>query len=514
MRLFKSFILEKGKKTFVFTESILISMKKAIAANPDVDNFAKNHIRFFSFLRARFDKKNFSGLPLTLFGIAFIGVLFAFLGIIEDVLTSDPIVLADVRLANLLSLLRDPNPSRVFLWITLLCKWQVVFTLALVVSLLCWLSRKRIYIAPLWLAILGSETFVFLGKWLFHRPRPTVAIYIEKSYSFPSGHATLAVAFYGFIIYIFFRALKSYKPKIRILLAGVVIVALVGFSRLYLGVHFLSDVWGGYLLGLLWLTIGITISEWLIFRRPKALSLEFTPSVKVKIISLVLVLAELVFYVFFAVYYSPALDVNKAHASEIVTDNISNIFRQKQLPRFTEAVTGSRQEPLNFLVIAQSDRQLIDSFRRAGWFLADPVSAVSVVKIAKAAILNESYPTAPMTPSFWNTRVHDFGFEKPTTSRSVRERHHARFWRTKLKTTDGGHFYVGTASLDIGLKWGVAHRIGPDIDTEREILLSDLQKAKVLRSYQKKQLVGPTLGRNFFGDPFFTDGKVYLAVLK
>ena len=74
--------------------------------------------------------------------------------------------------------------------------------------------------------------------------------------------------------------------------------------------------------------------------------------------------------------------------------------------------------------------------------------------------------------------------------------------------------YVGTASFDSGIKWGVTHRINPDIDTEQEFLFSDLQKTGRITDAQKQQFVDPKLGRNFSGDLFFTDGKLYVIFIK
>ena len=64
---------------------------------------------------------------------------------------------------------------------------------------LLWLWRKNYYILPLFIAVAGSELFTSLGKLAFHRPRPELAVYAEHSFSFPSGPATIAVAFYGFV---------------------------------------------------------------------------------------------------------------------------------------------------------------------------------------------------------------------------------------------------------------------------------------------------------------------------
>jgi undecaprenyl-diphosphatase len=163
--------------------------------------------------------------------------------------------------------------------------------------------------------------------------------------------------------------------------------------------------------------------------------------------------------------------------------------------------------------LAQSDEYLISAFRRAGWYLAEPISVTTTVRIAEAVLFNTEYLTAPITPYFWNAKPHDFGFQKPTEARSVRKRHHARFWRTQYTTTDSKRLYVGTTSLDIGIKWGIMHKINPDIDTERDVVLHDFRNAGLVDTFQQVQFVEPTLGQNAFGDAFFTNGMMYIVVL-
>jgi hypothetical protein len=61
-----------------------------------------------------------------------------------------------------------------------------------------------------------------------------------------------------------------------------------------------------------------------------------------------------------------------------------------------------------------------------------------------------------------------------------------------------------------GFKWGIIPKIAPDLDAERELLYLDLNRTGKIESYLKAQLVKPLIGKNFIGDQFFTDGKVYI----
>lgn len=519
--IFIWFIIKKSGKLFDFSKSVIFSIRDAIVENKDVREFVKNHQVFFNFMRQRTDTRKFSGLSLTLLFIAFVYIISVFFGVARNIIISGPIIDTDIRVENLFYAFRDFELAKTFIWITLLAKWQMVISFAITTSLIFWLWKKKTCIIPLWITAVGSGLFSVIVKLMFHRARPEFALYVENTYSFPSTHSTIAAAFFGFIIYILLKRARRWEYKINILFGGLSLILFIGLSRLYLGVHFLSDVWGGYLLGLLWLIIGIAILEWLNSRRKP---IPYSPSWKVKLISLTIIFVQMIVYAGFVFNYDPSVNINKEPTSlnTIIVRNVSDVSSEhlsgqssldKRLSRFTETLFGENQEPISFAVVAESDQSLIDNMRAAGWYLADQTDISSVVQLAKSAIFSRSYPNAPMTPSFWNSKVNDFGFEKPTSAENVRERHHARFWRTQFKTADGGRIYVGTASLDSGIKWFITHKIKPDIDTEREILFADLENGGLILNYEKTQSVEPTLGENFSGDQFFTDGKLYLITL-
>ncbi len=100
------------------------------------------------------------------------------------------------------------------------------------------------------------SALVNLGfKVLINRSRPDILRLIEISgLSYPSGHSMAAMSFYGFFIYLCYRSFKFKNKYIIVSLCSILIV-LIGFSRIYLGVHYASDVLGGFSLGLLWLGI-------------------------------------------------------------------------------------------------------------------------------------------------------------------------------------------------------------------------------------------------------------------
>ncbi|MDO9399387.1 MAG: phosphatase PAP2 family protein [bacterium] len=155
----------------------------------------------------------------------------------------------DLQIANFLVSVRNPELVKVFLLITFLGKLQIVFGLAIIASVIFWFWKKKDYIFYLWLALTTGGIFGYLLKLLIHRDRPVNSVYFEHSFSFPSGHAIFAMIFYGFLAYVLARCIKTWWHKVVIFFVCFIIILAIGFSRLYLGVHYVSDVLGGYLLG-------------------------------------------------------------------------------------------------------------------------------------------------------------------------------------------------------------------------------------------------------------------------
>jgi len=136
-------------------------------------------------------------------------------------------------------------------------------TIAAVVSLLLFLHFrwKR---ATLWLVvnILGALVLDLTLKYAFHRPRPApFFVALPRTYSFPSGHALFSFCFYGMLAGLLMDRIKSRLEQILIWLAAATLIAAIGFSRVYLGVHYPSDVIAGYLTATLWVSTLIALDR-------------------------------------------------------------------------------------------------------------------------------------------------------------------------------------------------------------------------------------------------------------
>lgn len=101
-----------------------------------------------------------------------------------------------------------------------------------------------------------------LLKIIFLRPRPNVNnLMLESGYSFPSGHSSTGMAFYGYLIYLIYKYVNNRKIKISLIIFLSLVIVAIGLSRIYLGVHYASDVLGGFLLAIVYLIIFITITN-------------------------------------------------------------------------------------------------------------------------------------------------------------------------------------------------------------------------------------------------------------
>lgn len=113
------------------------------------------------------------------------------------------------------------------------------------------------YLLPVWLSIIISSGITYYAKIYFDRAGPTGRHLLEIDPSFPSGHATFAMAFFGIIYFLFKDKCKNNFSKNFFLLFTIFMIFLIGLSRLVLNVHFLSDVLVGYLVGIFGMFWGI-----------------------------------------------------------------------------------------------------------------------------------------------------------------------------------------------------------------------------------------------------------------
>ncbi|MBI2613113.1 phosphatase PAP2 family protein [Candidatus Kaiserbacteria bacterium] len=158
--------------------------------------------------------------------------------------------------------LRDPSFVQFFTAITQFGSTFVVGGIALAIGFSL-LARSRLAdFAGLCISVMGTIIVVFPLKDIVARARPDILYqaFSEDTFSFPSGHAAFSIALYGFLAYLAWKQLP--RPQaIAVTVFAALLIGLIGFSRLYLGLHFVSDVLGGYLIGGAFTALGIWVSE-------------------------------------------------------------------------------------------------------------------------------------------------------------------------------------------------------------------------------------------------------------
>lgn len=117
------------------------------------------------------------------------------------------------------------------------------------------------------LLIFLNLIYVFLTnqvvKLLFRRSRPESDLHLVEAsgFSFPSGHSMVSMAFYGLLAYLIYIKIKNKFLKVLVIILTIIFIFMIGFSRIYLGVHYFSDVIGGFLLAITYLMIFIHFNK-------------------------------------------------------------------------------------------------------------------------------------------------------------------------------------------------------------------------------------------------------------
>ncbi len=190
----------------------------------------------------------------------------------------------------------------------------------------------------------------------------------------------------------------------------------------------------------------------------------------------------------------------------------------EDIPGVTRTGDGTDGDPLNVALIG-TKAEVMRSMVAAKWFPADPLTLKSCLEIAEATVLKRPYDDAPVSSLYLFGRKEDLAFEQPV-GKDPRQRHHVRFWRTEQVDTDGRPVWIGGAIFDqrVGLSretGQITHVTAANIDAERDYLFSNLEKASVLaQQYALKNFHKVLKGKNGGGDPWFTDGRLFVGVIK
>lgn len=490
---------------------------RLLARSPVVVGMGTRFPRTAQFMAHRLERRDPWGLPATLAGIVIVVGLWFFLGVLQDLVAKDPLVILDIRLHNAVPLFRSAGMTRFMLVLTQLGGATVLSLVCLGIALLA-LARGRARLAATFmLALAGTGLLSMSLKALFGYAGPIDAIIGVHEASFPSGHMLSGTVVYGLLAALLLGSrARHWVRALGVTLLLLVIVG-IGWSRLYLGVHWPSDLLGSLALALMVLAALLFFLYYgPLIRWIDTFKLPLSPGA-MRIAgnsALVMALGAT------AILTSQAKTIQmKPHlATHSLDIQVLRATLPADLARWSEDIIGGRMEPIS-LVLVGSENDILGAFNRAGWARADPPTPVRVLQEGIAALRNIADQTGPATPAFFMDRPQNFTFEKPdAASPSIRRRHHTRLWPTQYcLVPDCRRVWVATASFDVGMELSPrlylpTHRIDPALDNERTLIADELMKAGATRE-GIVTVSPPQHGKNAGGDPFWTDGRAVVLVM-
>jgi undecaprenyl-diphosphatase len=212
---------------------------------------------------------------LAIMGVILIsGVIFAALA--EDIVDHELFSVMDPILGTWLLGKTTLAGDRIFSAITFLGNAVLISIGTGLLALWMGKTKRWNQMAFLLISVGGGALLNVILKSIFLRPRPFYphAYLTDTGFSFPSGHAMISITFYGTLTYLAFMLVKSWKKRSFMIVGLLILSILIGFSRLYLGVHYLSDVLAGWSAGGLWLAICIFCDNVAFYKRIRRKNLQ------------------------------------------------------------------------------------------------------------------------------------------------------------------------------------------------------------------------------------------------
>ncbi|WP_102226260.1 bifunctional DedA family/phosphatase PAP2 family protein [Acidimangrovimonas sediminis] len=481
------YVVVKLERNLPALLSIGGSYLAALGERPKIRAWRDRHPATVAFLAARVDRGRFLGLPATLIAVAFVYVLTVYLDTVFDFLGSASVVQMDRNVAALMHLFRNPLLIHLAAYVTAFGIWQAV-TLVLVATVASlWLAGRGALAVGMITSIVGNVITVAILKMAFHRARPDLAYFVETSGSFPSGHAAISVACYGMLAYVAWRV-RLIGPLVAALLA-LIVAFLIGLSRLYLIEHYLSDVLNGYLVGAMWLLIGVSVGEWLRSRQVHRSLPKLLPPAPRRVArwgATAVWAAALVGCVVVAISYHKALTPPAAPEKAAPVADLSTFFASAGLPGQIQGIDGRAEAPINLVLLAKDRSALSDALKEAGMVTTDSATLSSLLNAVLAELSGKPDPRAPAMPAFWNGTANRMTWVRARPEDGVHKRHLLRVWPTDRRGPDGRAIFVASAGYADAQPWAAVEDMDAKVDRDRDWVVQALsasgQVAKTMRA--------------------------------
>ncbi|WP_428645399.1 VTT domain-containing protein [Roseibium sp.] len=419
-----------------------------------IKGFARREDRVSQWIARNFDPAHPRSAGMLASAVLLLITMPAFFWLMGEVAPGEPMVRADLAILNLFDSLRTPAGDRIMVFMTTLGDGVVVAAVSIAVAAYLFLRKAWRRGTGFAIAMAGTALFVPLFKLLLHRSRPIELYAGADAYSFPSGHATLNAVLFGICAVLVAHDLKRWA-KAAIFTVTATLVITIGFSRIYLGAHWMSDVLAGLLFGTAMVS---------------AFAFVFGPIHNEKIGRTTLagiVAATLV--VFGGWHLSRSFDTALAtyapHANkEILTASGWRDTSWRFLPSHRIELNGDREEPL-VIQYSGSLEAFAKTAEKAGWQLPPKWSLTT----AGGFVEGETPPDSlPILPRSQNGRQPDLVLIRKDPGEARGGRWVLRLWPSRYEILRGGHLsplYLGSVVHEDILR-PMGEFSGPKTDVE------------------------------------------------
>jgi membrane protein DedA with SNARE-associated domain/membrane-associated phospholipid phosphatase len=228
-----------------------------ILQQPRIKALRRRFAPQITFVQARLSPQGYFGAQMTAGALLLIGASWLFGGISEDVLTGDPLTIVDLNVAEWFHAHATPLVTQFMMVFTNLHGVVAISSYAALLALYLVWKRDWYWLGCLGATVPGGMLLNVLMKFAFQRARPSFdnPLLTLPTYSFPSGHVAGTALFYGVLGAMLVSKITAWRWRVFIVFAAIALVLLVALSRVYLGVHYLSDVLAAFAEAVAWLSL-------------------------------------------------------------------------------------------------------------------------------------------------------------------------------------------------------------------------------------------------------------------